>query len=160
MQSKPEPQHQWLRRLIGDWKSEGQADMGPGNPSEPFESVETFRAIGELWVQGEGSMKTPDGSPHTTQMTLGYDPVRKRFVGTWIGSMMSHLWIYDGALDAGGTILTLESEGPSFTDTGKMAKYRDVIEMKSPDHRVLTSRTLRDDGTWHQFMEAHYRRVR
>jgi len=160
MQTKPEPQHHWLLRLIGHWKSEGKAGDAPGMPDVRFEATETFRAIGELWAQGEGSMKTPDGSTHTTQMTLGYDPVRKRFVGTWIGSMMSHLWIYDGALDAGGTILTLESEGPNFTDTGKMAKYRDVIEIKSEDHRVLTSQTLRDDGTWHQFMEAHYRRVR
>lgn len=160
MQSKPEPQHRWLLRLIGDWKSEGKADVGPGQPGETFESIESFRAIGELWVQGEGQMKIPDGSPATTQMTLGYDPARQRFVGTWIGSMMSHLWIYDGALDAGGTILTLESEGPSFSGDGKMAKYRDVIEMKSDDHRVLTSQTLRADGTWHQFMEAHYRRVK
>ena len=34
-------------------------------------------------------------------MTLGYDPQKKRFVGTLIGSMMTHLWVYDGALDAG-----------------------------------------------------------
>lgn len=160
MQMKPEPQHRWLLRLIGDWKSEGKAGDEPGMPDVQFEATETFRAIGELWVQGEGRMKMPDGAFATTQMTLGYDATRKRFAGTWIGSMMSHLWIYDGALDAGGTILTLESEGPSFTDTGKMAKYRDVIEMKSPDHRVLTSLTFRDHGTWHQFMEAHYRRVR
>jgi hypothetical protein len=33
-----------------------------------------------------------------------------------------------------------------------------VIEFKSDDHRVLTSHILGDDGEWHQFMTAHYRR--
>ncbi|MBF0393904.1 MAG: DUF1579 family protein, partial [Alphaproteobacteria bacterium] len=29
---------------------------------------------------------------------------------------------------------------------------------ESDDHRVLTSAVLTDDGTWRQFMTAHYRR--
>ena len=45
-------------------------------------------------------------------MTLGYDPVQKRFVGTFIGSMMTHMWIYNGTLDAAGKVLTLDTEGP------------------------------------------------
>ncbi|TVP70485.1 MAG: DUF1579 domain-containing protein [Leptolyngbya sp. LCM1.Bin17] len=42
-------------------------------------------------------------------------------------------------------------------DADKMAQYRGVIEMKSADHRVLTSYAVGDDGQWHQFMTAHYR---
>ncbi|HSG22119.1 MAG TPA: DUF1579 family protein [Azonexus sp.] len=41
-----------------------------------------------------------------------------------------------------------------------MAKYRDVIEIVSDDHRRLSSHTLREDGEWHAFMRADYRRVR
>jgi hypothetical protein len=94
-------------------------------------------------------------------MTLGYDPQGKRFVGTWIGSMMTHLWMYeDGALDAAGRTLTLNAEGPSMSGDGTMAKYQDVIEFKSDDHRTLTARILRPDGTWHEFMTVHYRRKR
>ena len=104
----------------------------------------------------------PDGKPATMLITLGYDPQRQRFIGTWIGSMMTHLWIYDGRLDAAQKVLTLESEGPDFSGDGsKMAKYRDVIEWKSDDHRVLTSQALGDDGTWGPpFMTWHYRRQR
>jgi Protein of unknown function (DUF1579) len=39
-----------------------------------------------------------------------------------------------------------------------MAQYKDVIEFKSEDHRVLTSHMLGDDGEWHGFMTANYRR--
>ena len=41
---------------------------------------------------------------------------------------------------------------------GKLAKYRDVIEPKSDDHRVLTSHVQGEDGSWQSFMTAHYRR--
>jgi len=38
-----------------------------------------------------------------------------------------------------------------------MAKYKDIIEFVSDDHRVMTQ-ILDDDGTWHQFMTQHYQR--
>jgi Protein of unknown function (DUF1579) len=41
---------------------------------------------------------------------------------------------------------------------GKMARYRDVIELKGDDLRVLTAHMLQDNGTWHGFMTATYRR--
>jgi hypothetical protein len=41
-----------------------------------------------------------------------------------------------------------------------MAKYKDVIEFKSDDHRVLISNDLDDDGRWNEFMTAHYWRTR
>jgi hypothetical protein len=100
----------------------------------------------------------PGGGIGITQMTLGYDPLKKRFVGTFIGSMMTHLWIYDGVLDAAGKVLTLDTEGPSFTDPTKMIKYQDIIEIKNADYRILSSQTLGEDGQWHPFMTAHYRR--
>jgi hypothetical protein len=40
----------------------------------------------------------------------------------------------------------------------KIARYRYVIEQKSDDHRTLPSSVLGDDGAWHQFMTATYRR--
>jgi Protein of unknown function (DUF1579) len=91
-------------------------------------------------------------------MTLGYDPRTKRFTGTWVGSMMTHLWVYDGALDAEERVLTLESDGPSMAGDGTMTRYRDAIELKSDDHRTLTSSVLADNGRWLEFMTASYRR--
>jgi hypothetical protein len=73
--------------------------------------------------------------------------------------MMTHLWVYDGSLDAAERVLTLGAEGPSMADHTRLAKYRDVITLESDDHRVLTSHVLDDDGKWQQFMTAHYRRT-
>ena len=157
----PEPQdeHRWLQRLVGEWRWEMDAPAGPDQPPAKHEGTETVRPLGELWTLGEGSSTMPDGSPATTLMTLGYDPARQRFVGTFVGSMMTHLWIYEGTLDEAGKVLTLDTEGPDFSGEAKMLSYQDVIEWVSDDHRVLRSRMLGDDGEWRQFMEAHYRRV-
>ena len=104
-------------------------------------------------------MEMPDGQGSMqTLMTLGFDPQRNRYVGTWIGSMMTHLWVYDGEMDADRRMLTLSAEGPSFAGDGKMNQYRDVIEIKGEGHRTLSSYRLGEDGNWAQFMTATYRR--
>src|SRR5262245_54737681 len=145
-------QHQWLQKLVGEWTSEVEMTMEPGKPAERCKGTESIRSLGGLWTLAEGQGEMPGGEQATTLMTLGYDPQKKRFVGTFIASMMTHLWLYEGDLDPAERVLTLETEGPSMAGDGKMAKYRDVIELKSEDHRVLTSHALGDDGKWHLFM--------
>jgi len=156
----PEPQkeHRWLHKLVGEWTCEIETTMEPGTPPVKSTATDCVRSLGGLWVLAEGQGEMPGCGPVTSLMTLGYDPQRKRFVGTFIASMMTHLWIYDGALNAAETVLTLEAEGPSMAGDGKMAKYRDVIEFKDDDHRVMTAHVLGDDGSWTQFMTATYRR--
>jgi hypothetical protein len=157
----PQKEHQWLQKLVGEWTSEGEAVMEPGKPAERFKGTETVRALGDLWILGEAEGDMPcEGGTARMLLTLGYDPQRGRFVGTWVGSMMTHLWVYEGTLDASQRVLTLETEGPSMAGPGKMAKYRDVIEVKSEDYRVLTSHQQGEDGTWKTFMTNHYRRKR
>ena len=158
MQAEPGKEHQWLHKLVGEWTYEGEAICGPDQPPAKSTGTENVRPLGGLWVLCEGQGEMPGGGPATTLMTLGYDPQKQRYVGTWVGSMMTNLWVYDGALDAAGAVLTLEAEGPSMTGDGKAARYRDVIEFKGDDHRVMTSHVLGDDGTWRQFMTANFRR--
>jgi hypothetical protein len=117
-----------------------------------FTGREAVLPFGDLWTIGE-STGTCDSI-----MTLGYDPATKRFVGTFVTSVMTHLWPYVGSLDAKGRKLILDSEGPSFSGDGTMAKYQDTIEFLSDDHRTLSSQVLGPDGVWQPFMKADYRR--
>jgi hypothetical protein len=160
MITEPRKEHRWLQKLVGEWTFEAEATMESGKPTEKSRGTESVRSVGGVWFVAEGQGEMPGCGPVTTIMTLGYDPKRTRYVGTWIGSMMTHLWGYEGAVDADGRVLTLEAEGPSFVAEGKMAKYRDVIEFESDDHRVFRSLILGDDGKWHEFMTAHYRRCK
>lgn len=80
------------------------AIMGPDQPPQKSTETEKVRSLGGLWIQckGQGEMC---GGPATTMMTLGYDPQKQRFVGTWLGSMMTYLWLYDGEMDAAQRVL-------------------------------------------------------
>jgi hypothetical protein len=157
---EPQKEHQWLQRLVGEWTCEGEAMMKPGDPSIKWKATETVRSIGGLWVVGEGKGETPGGGASITMVTLGYDPQKKRYVGSFVGSMMANLWVYDGQLDAQEKVLTLDTEGPAMGGEPKTAKYRDIVEIKSEDHRVLSSVVQGDDGNWHEVMRANYHRVK
>jgi hypothetical protein len=161
MKAEPQKEHHWLQKLVGNWTYEHEAAMGPDKPKEKLTGAETVRSLGGLWTVGEGTGEMPGGGTAKTIMTLGYDPRKNRFVGTFIGSMMAQMWIYEGTLDASGKILTLDTEGSNFAEGGKgTTKYKDIIEFKTDDHRTLTSRILGPDGKWSEFMTAHYYRKR
>lgn len=150
------PEHRWLQRLVGEWTSVMEG-TGPDGTVVRHGGTETVRSLGGVWIVSEGVMEMPEGENGTSLMSLGYDPERKRFVGTFIASMMTFMWVYDGRLE--GNRLVLDTEGPRFTEEGGMTRYVDTIELISDDHRVLTSAQLGDDGKWTEFMRAEYRRV-
>lgn len=156
MNLEPHAMHRWLQQLLGDWTSTSNCDADPGQPTEQSQGTEHGRALGDLWVILEGTGTMPGGGEARMQMTLGYDPEKNEFLGTWVGSMMAHMWVYRGTLDAGQKVLTLETEGPSFKDDGKTVRYRDVITIISANERTLTSFGQQPDGSWKQFVHAKY----
>ncbi|GAP99653.1 DUF1579 domain-containing protein [Leptolyngbya sp. NIES-2104] len=156
--SEPQREHQWLQKLVGEWSYETEVTMGADQPPEKSTGTETVRSLSGLWILAEGQGEMPGCGLATTLMTIGYDPQQQKYVGTWVGSMMTYLWRYEGELDAGETTLTLYSDGPAMTGDGKLAKYKDAIEFKNDNHRVMISHVLGDDGQWQHFMTANYRR--
>ena len=155
--AKPTKQHDWLTQLVGEWEYEATMEE-PDKPPVKLRGTERVTSLAGIWVVGEGEGEMPGGGCQSMRVTLGYDPSKNRFVGTWVGSMMPMLWVYDGYLDDAERILTLESEGPSCTKVGEIGKYRDVVELVNPDYRTMTARFLDDNGVWQDMMTMHYRR--
>ena len=160
MEAKAQQEHIWLQQMLGDWTMEGECDLGPDQPASQTTGTEHVRDLGELWVVCEGHGEMPGGGMAEMLMTLGYDADKKKFVGSWAGSMMTGMFFYEGQLDAAKKVLALDTEGPSFTGDGTTAKYQDVITINSKDERTLHSQTLQADGSWKRFMTATYRRVK
>jgi hypothetical protein len=158
MKVEPQKEHQWLQQLVGDWTYEGECPSQPGQPPMKWAGSESVKSLGGLWTVADGRGDAPEGGEHTSILTLNYDPEKKRYSGTFVASMMTHLWIYDGALDANGKVLTLDTEGPAMSGDGKMAKYKDIIEIENNDQRVMRSEMLGDDGKWNEVMRMNYRR--
>lgn len=153
----PQPQHGWLLRLLGDWTYEIEAQGPPGQPAMRARGVERVRALGGFWVIGESEGEMPGGVQARMVVTIGYDPRARRFRGSWVGSMMPQMFVYDGALDAACRTLTLDSEGPAMTGEGD-ARYRDVVELRDDDTRVVTSEMQGADGGWTRIMTATFKR--
>lgn len=152
----PHEQLRWLARFVGEWDWTARAGTGGGQTFE-YSGVDRVRSVGDYWVVGEGVSEVA-GTPFRSVLTLGFEPDSKRVVGTWIDSTSAWMWRYDGVLDLGSNTLTLTSEGPSPTDPGARAKFREVIVFHSPDHRAHTGSVLGADGRWTEFLTVEARR--
>jgi hypothetical protein len=158
MKVQPQAEHEWLRRLVGEWTFQGEMTMEPGKPPEKFKGSELVRSLGDLWILAEGHSESPHFGPSKMLLTLGYDTQRKRFVGTFACSEMTHLWEYHGTLDKAGKVLTLETAGPNMCAGGTIARFKDTIEIQSEKRRTLTSRIEGEDGEWNECMSIVFRR--
>lgn len=155
----PLPQHGWLTRLLGTWRYETECEGPPGQPPMRAAGVEQVRMLGSFWVIGESEGQCPGGGGLARMVvTLGADPGTGRFRGTFVGSMMPWMFVYDGALDAAAGTLVLDTEGPAMIGEG-MARYRDSVAMQGDAVRILGSEVQRPDGSWHRFMTGRYERV-
>lgn len=159
MQVELTTEHMWLEQFVGEWRNEGQCNMGPDQPEIKNTGTVTTRSLGGVWIISEGTGEMPDGGTMHSIVTLGFDPVQKAYVGTFVADCMTHLWPYKGTLNAEETILTLDSEGPSFSGEG-MAKYQDIMEVVSKDHWILRSQFLDAEGNWIPFMRCDHYRVK
>ncbi len=158
-QPQPTPQHEWIRQLIGTWTFESVCDGGPEGPSMTIPGRETVRAIGDYWIVAEARGAMPDGGEMTSVMTLGYDPAKGKFVGSWTGSPMTAMFVYEGDLQGDGVTLPLDTEGPGMMDPSVLTRYQDVIEIHQDGRRYLHSQMLGEDGGWVRFMTATYTRT-
>lgn len=156
---KPTQEHGWLQKFTGDWITESKATMVPGQPPMDCSWKMSSRTLGGFWILNEmkGDMS---GAPMICVQTIGYDEGKKKYVGTWIDSMTSFMWKYEGAVDSSGTTLTLVADGPNFMADGELTKFQDIYEFKSDDEILTSSRMLGTDGKWVTFVSGTAKRVK
>lgn len=145
-------EHAWLKKFLGSWTFEGEAQAGPGQPPFQFTGTEDTVAVGDLWVVGTGVGAT---MPFFYRLTLGYDPRKAKVVGSWVDSMHAHFWNYEGVIE--GETLVLETEGPAPGGQG-LAKFRETTEFPDPASRVFTSNIMGPDGNYAPLMRITFRR--
>lgn len=157
MFAKPQAEHDWLEQLVGKWTFEHECQMPDGATSKTRGKM-SCRTLGGLWIICESHGEQADGDPWSSIMTIGFDPEQKRYVGTFVGSMMANIWHYQGVVDATGNRLPLNSEGPKFDGSGR-GSYRDTIEIIDKDNWLFTSELQDDEGQWVQFMTGPHTRA-
>ncbi|WP_438751830.1 DUF1579 domain-containing protein [Pararhizobium sp. O133] len=152
-------EHRWLEQLIGRWRLVFNMPEGSDHGDSGGSWEETVRSLGGAWVVCETIGNMPDGSSATNILSLGFDPLKKFYVGSFVSSAMTNLWVYEGSLDKTGTVLTLDCDGPDFEHAGRTARYQDVMTILDKDQRNFSSRVQAADGTWKPIMSCDYHRL-
>lgn len=153
----PEKEHEWLASLAGDWEAEGEVHVDADKPPLKTKGTEHARMVGKLWLLAEGHGQFME-MPVSSVLTVGYDPQKKKYIGTWIDSMTAYLWTYEGSLDEERQALTLISEGPCPMRPGEMSKFKEVIELKNKNLKVFTSSMQEENGEWTKLVTVRYHR--
>lgn len=153
---KPQKQHEWLKQLVGEWDADVQMYIEEGKPPQVSKGTESGRMIGDFWavMENKGDFQ---GKQFVGIFTVGYDPEAKKFVGSWVDNCSNYMWQYKGDVDSQGKILTFETEGPCPAEGGKIVKFRETIELKNPEHKVLTSMREKD-GKWVKSVVVNYKK--
>ncbi len=158
MGTRPVAEHEWLKKLLGEWRTEAVMTM-PDGSTMTSRGSERVVSLGGLWAFTEGDGEVPGGQQMQYKTGLGYDVSFKEYRGFWIADQSSHLWKYVGTLSEDGRTMTLDCEGPHMEKDGETANYRDVIELIDENTRTMTSYAQDDQGEWSAFMKVTYTRV-
>ena len=158
-QVEPDKNHAWLKQFEGTWETTSEGQVAEGQPAVEMTGRIESRMIGEFWVINKmtadfGGM-TMEGS-----QTIGFDKKKGKFIGTWVDMSSGFMWHYEGSLDESGKILTLQAEGPSMSQPGETANYRDIYEFVSDFEVKLTSSMESETGEWVVFMSGVSRKVK
>ncbi len=153
---QPQPEHEWLRKLAGEWESESEYHLDPSEPPLKARGTESARMVGPFWAVCE-SRGEFEGETFIGLLNLGYDPDQKKFVGSFLDSTSTQLWSYRGTLDAAGKVLTLETELACPGKPDHRVRVRETLEIQGPDRRISRS-AVEKNGDWVTTMTATYRR--
>jgi hypothetical protein len=154
---KPVKEHEWLKQIEGEWETTGEMQMAPDQPVIKSKGIEKNRMNGAFWLVSNQKGECM-GMTMECVFTLGYDPSKKKYVGTWIDNMTPHLWSYEGEVDSAGKTLTLLTKGPDPMAPGKTRNFKEVLTIKDKDHRTFTSSMQGDDGKWTTFVKMESKR--
>jgi len=124
---KPGKEQALLKQQFeGDWDAVSKHEKdGKKEESKGTEGVKS--AYGGFWLlfdyKGEHQGKT-----YTGLGTMGYDPMKKKYLLSWIDSMTPFAMWAEGEADSAGKTFTFTSEG-FCPDLGKTTKVRTVMDV-------------------------------
>src|SRR5687768_8603137 len=80
---QPTKEHELLKKFVGEWESTAEAVAGPNMPAMTCKGRTSARMLGGFWVVIEGQTDMM-GMKIDAVQTIGYDPQKKKYIGTWV----------------------------------------------------------------------------
>ena len=137
-QPAPLAEHKIVCADQGTWDATVKSyQNGPESEPTVAKGVEINTVLpGGLWLvsvfQGEFGGMRFEGRGQ-----FGYDPHKKKYVGTWVDSMSPTLTVLEGSYDAKARTMTYTGDGVCPKDGSKLIE-RMVTKIQGDDSRVFT----------------------
>jgi hypothetical protein len=154
----PTREHKEMAREVGVWDAEASLRVSPDAGPVTSKGVETVKMMGEFWLVStfEGEMM---GQPFRGQGQTTYDPLKKKYVGTWIDTMAPTLNTLEGDYDVKTHTLTMMMTGVD-PMTSKPMKWKTVTRYESDDAKTFEMYLPAEgqEGQWWKTFEIKYKR--
>jgi len=151
------PQHESLKKLVGEWNCSVKSWMDPSGPPQETKSTSVVTAMMDGRYVQENVTGEMMGMPFSGMSVTGYDNIQKKYVSTWIDNFGTGIMMSEGTPDASGNVVkwTGESSDPM---TGKKTKYRMVSRTVSDNQRTYEMYSTGPGGKEAKMMEITYDR--
>ena len=155
---KPTAEHQALAEDVGVWDAETKFWMQPDTDPITSKAVETNTMAGQLWLITEFKGNFA-GMPFVGHGQFGYDPIAKKYIGTWVDSMAPYLYTMEGTFDEQTKTLTMMSTGRD-PKTGKISTSKNITQYIDADTKTfeIHAPVPGQEGKWWKMMEISYKR--
>jgi hypothetical protein len=152
---KAGPEHEVLKSDVGTWDATVESFM-PG-VAQPMISkgTETNTLVGGLWLVTDFKSDLM-GQPFQGHGVSGWDPNKKKYVGTWVDTLSTGLGLSESTYDAASKTMVGTFEGPD--PSGQVTKMKSSVVWKDPNTRVFTMSGPGPDGKDATFMKITYTR--
>lgn len=154
---QPLPEHAILKKDVGTWDASIKSWQQPdAEPIESKGSEKNEMLSGDMWLLSrfEGSFGP---FKFVGVGSLGYDPVQKKYIGTWIDNMSPFLMITKADYDAATKTMTGigESHNP---ETNEVMKTKSIARYIDDNTRTFAMYTTGADGKEWKMLEITYKR--
>lgn len=149
--------HELLKQDVGTWDTSIKIWTAPGAEPIASQGQETSELLpGGLWLvtRFEGTMAN---TPCVGAGTWGYDPIEKKYVGTWVDSMTPHITYITGDYDPETKTMTHTSEGRD-PATGEKFTRKSTLRYMDDGTRLVEAYATGPDGHSWKMMEVRYKR--
>ena len=154
----PTKAHEQMSYEVGVWDAEVSMWEKPDGEPMKNKAVETNKMLGKMWLMSEFEGEFA-GAKFSGRSVLGFDPVKKKYVGGWVDTMSPFIMQMEGEYDADSHTLTMMGEGTDVM-SGKPSKMKMVTRYTGQDDKTfeMYMPVEGEDGKWWKTMEAKYMR--
>ncbi len=149
-------EHKMLARQVGRWDADMEyLDFETGKPARSKGVSIRRQPLGGFWLIDSFQAEMM-GMLFKGMGTTGYDPAKKKLVGTWVDSMTPSLLVVEGSWDKERKVMTLSGMGVGAD--GEPSRTTMKTTVHSDDKHVFEMFSQMPDGNDVKVMKITYTR--